>query len=79
MSSLDFENLVCLVGPAVNKKSTNFGSAITLMECMAITLEILCNWVLISQHNIPVYKVSTQSVSLIIPEGCEAQTLWMRM
>jgi hypothetical protein len=38
MSSEDFENLVCLFGPAVNNKNTNFGSTISVMECLAIKL-----------------------------------------
>ena len=41
MSQEDFENLVCLSGPAVNKKNTNFGNAISVMECLEITLKSL--------------------------------------
>ena len=38
MSSEDFETLVCPFDPEVNKKNTNFGSAISVMECLAIKL-----------------------------------------
>lgn len=34
--------------------------------------EIPCSWGLISQGNVPVYIVSRQLISLIIPQVCEA-------
>ena len=33
-----FENLICLVGPAVSKKNENFRNAIGVKERLAITL-----------------------------------------
>jgi hypothetical protein len=71
MSSEDFENLVCLFGPAVIKKNTNFGSA----KCdgmLGNETEIPCSWLLISQHNVPVCIVLGQLILLIIPQVCEA-------
>lgn len=38
ISSEDFENFVCLVGPAVTKKKTNFRDAISVTERLAIIL-----------------------------------------
>jgi hypothetical protein len=71
MSSEDFENLVCLVGLAVQKKNTNFRHAIGVTECLAITLRFLATGD--SYHSVTyLFKVSMQSVSLIIPHVCEA-------
>ena len=38
ISNEDFENFICLVGPAVDKKNTNFRNAIGVKERLAITL-----------------------------------------
>lgn len=40
-SSKDFENLTCLVGPALNKKNTNFRNATSVTKRLAITLRLL--------------------------------------
>jgi hypothetical protein len=71
MSSEDFENLMCLVGPAVYKKNTNFRHVIGVTELLAITLRFLVTGD--SYHSVMyLFKVSTQSISLIIPQVCEA-------
>ena len=71
MSSKDFENLICLVGLAVHKKNTNFRHATSVAEHLAITLRFLANGD--SYHCMMyLFKVSTQSISLIIPQVCEA-------
>lgn len=41
MSTEDFENLICLVGPAVRKKNTNCTHAVSVTERLAITLRFL--------------------------------------
>jgi hypothetical protein len=71
MSSEDFENLMCLVGPAVQKKNTDFRHAIGVTVRLATTLRFLATGD--SYHSMMyLFKVSTQSVSLIIPQVCEA-------
>jgi hypothetical protein len=67
MSIEDFENLICLVGPAVQKKITDFRHAIGVTERLAKTLRFLETGD--SYHSMThLFKVSTQSVSLIIPQ-----------
>jgi hypothetical protein len=62
---------MCLVGPAVQKKNTNFRHAIGVTERLAKTLRFLATGD--SYHSMRhLFKVSTQSVSLIIPQVCEA-------
>jgi hypothetical protein len=59
-----------LVGPAVKKKNTTFRNAIIMMECLAIT-RFPANGDL--YHSMMyLFKVSAQSMSLIIPQVCEA-------
>jgi hypothetical protein len=66
-SSEDFENLICLVGPAVQKININFRHAIGVMERLAITLRFLATGD--SYHSMMyMFKVSTQSMLLIIPQ-----------
>jgi hypothetical protein len=38
MTREDFENLICLVGPAVNKKRADVRNAISVTELLAIAL-----------------------------------------
>jgi hypothetical protein len=67
-SNEDFENLICLVDPAVNKRNTD---AISVMEHLAMTPRFSATGD--SYHSMMyLLKVSTQSVSLIIPLVCEA-------
>jgi hypothetical protein len=54
MSSENFENLMCLVGPAVQKENTNFRHAIGVTERLAVTLRFLATGGFISQHDVPV-------------------------
>lgn len=70
MSSEDFENLICLIGPAVAKRHTNYRNAISVTERVAITLRFLATGD--SYRSISyLSKVSTQSISVIVPEVCE--------
>lgn len=71
MSTEDFENLICLVGPAVAKRNTNFRNAISVTERLAITLRFLATGD--SYHSLMyLSKISKQSISGIIPEVCKA-------
>ena len=38
ISTEDFENFICFVGPAITKKKTNFRDAISVTERLAIIL-----------------------------------------
>lgn len=71
MSSQDFENLICLVGPAVKKKNTNWRCPISVTERLSLTLRFLATGD--SYHSLMYqFRISTQSISLIVPEVCEA-------
>jgi hypothetical protein len=50
MSSEDFENLICLVGPAVNKKNKNYQPD----GMLGHGTEITCNWEFVCQHDAPI-------------------------
>lgn len=71
MSSADFEYLINLVGDRISKKDTNYRQAIPVKERLAITLRFLATGD--SYHSLMyVFKVSKQSISVIVPEVCEA-------
>lgn len=70
MSSADFEYLINLMGHRINKKDTNYRQAIPVKERLAITLRFLATGD--SYHSLMyVFKVSKQSISVIVPEVCE--------
>ena len=71
MSTEDFENLICLIGPAIHKQNTNWRTAISVTERLALTLRFLATGD--SYHSMMYqFKISTQSISFIVPEVCEA-------
>lgn len=71
MSSEDFESLLQLVGPAIQKKNTNFRNSISITERLAVTLRFLATGD--SYHSLMYQtRISKQSISQIVPETCEA-------
>lgn len=71
MTSTDFEFLINLVGHKIGKKDTYYRDAIPVNERLAIALRFLATGD--SYHSLMyTFKVSKQSISLIVPEVCEA-------
>lgn len=71
MSSTDFENLFCLIGPIISKSNTNYRDSIPAVDRFAITLRFLATGD--SYHSLMyLFKVSVPSISRIVPEVCNA-------
>jgi len=71
MSSADFEFLINLVGHRIGKKNTNYRDAIPVNERLAVALRFLATGD--SYHSLMyTFKMSKQSISLIVPEVCAA-------
>lgn len=71
MSSTDFEILLNKIGPIVSKQDTNWRHAISVQECLLITIRFLVTGD--SYHSMMyLFKISKQVISLIIPEVCDA-------
>nr|CAH7739463.1 unnamed protein product [Callosobruchus chinensis] len=70
MSTEDFENLICLVGPAVAKRHTNFRNAISVTDRLAITLRFLATGDSFTSLQY-LFNVSKR-ISIIIEETCNA-------
>jgi len=66
MSSSEFENLLNLIGPKINKMDTNYGKAIPVNERLAITL-LLCIRRFLSSL-MYIFKIFEQIISRIIIE-----------
>lgn len=71
MSSADFEFLINLVGRRIGKKNTHFRDAIPVNERLAIALRFLATGDSY-QSLMYTFKISKQSISLIVPEVCAA-------
>lgn len=71
MSSTDFENLINLIGAKICKQNTNYRDAISVKDRLAITLRFLATG---DSYQSLMYlcKVSTSSISRIVPEVCSA-------
>jgi hypothetical protein len=65
MTSSDFEYLIMEIGHKIGKKDTTFRDAIPVRERLAVTLRFLASLSLL-------FKFSKQSISLIVPEVCDA-------
>lgn len=71
MSSEDFQRLIELLGPKIQKKDTNFRECIPVKERLAITLRFLATGDSFTSLSY-LFKVSKQSISTIVPEVCNA-------
>ncbi|KAK9879179.1 hypothetical protein WA026_004027 [Henosepilachna vigintioctopunctata] len=71
MSSEDFEYLLTMVSPKINKMNTNMREAITAKERLAVTLRFLATGDSYSSLQY-LFRISKSSVSSIIPETCDA-------
>lgn len=77
MSYVDFEFLLNKISPMISKDNTSFREAIPAKYRLAITLRFLASGDSYkSLHYL--FKVSTQSISIIIREVCKAINVVLR-
>jgi len=67
----DFEYLVSLIGPKIERTNTNMREPITVKERLAITLRFLATGDSYTSLQY-LFRVSKSSISLIVPEVCGA-------
>jgi hypothetical protein len=73
LSSSDFELILNLIGPKIQKQNTNYRLAIPIKERLAVTLRYLASGDSFTSL-MYTFKISKQSISKIIIEVCEALT-----
>lgn len=73
MSLDEFKSLQSLISDLIRKKDTNFREAITVQERLLITIRYLATGDSYTSLQY-LFRVSKQTISLIIPEVCDAIT-----
>lgn len=71
MSSVDFEYLLQMIEPEIKKKDTLWRKAIPAKVRLAVTLRFLATGDSFRSLHF-LFKISSQVISLIVPEVCEA-------
>lgn len=71
MSSIDFEYLLQMIEPEIKKKDTLWRKAIPAKVRLAVTLRFLATGDSFRSLYF-LFKISSQVISLIVPEVCEA-------
>jgi len=70
-SSEDLENLICLVGPAVNTKNTDFIKCYQCEVTLGNYTEIPCNWEFVLQRDVIVEGFKAVNIVNNTPRVCE--------
>lgn len=70
MSSSDFEYILDKISPIISKNDTQFREAVPAKTRLAITLRFLATGN--SYKSLHFYSVSSQLISQIVPEVCNA-------
>lgn len=73
----DFEKLINLVGPMIERKDTKLRTAIPVEDRLALTLRFLASGDSFTSLQY-LFKISKQSISVIVAETCKALALVLK-